>query len=124
MTLVEVRHDDALTFWYSAVRADELPVLPHRVDLEQGELILSICREPIPNTEKRIEIGSVLLQTNKREDQTHRVEIARIERSTVFQYFDQAFLDSRQLVCLAIGRSHTCDTGTLEGSTHYRHEFL
>ena len=40
MTLVEVRHDDALAFGDVTLLANELAVLPHGVDLEEGELIL------------------------------------------------------------------------------------
>ena len=41
MALVEVRHKDAMAFWYRAVDADELAVLAHRVYLMQSELVLT-----------------------------------------------------------------------------------
>lgn len=34
-------HDDTLTFRDTAVQPDETAVLPHRVDLKEGELVLT-----------------------------------------------------------------------------------
>lgn len=42
VTLVEVRHNDALALWDAPVVTDELAVFAHRVDLVQRELILLI----------------------------------------------------------------------------------
>ena len=41
VALIEVRHDNTLPFRYGTVHADELAVLPHGVNLVQGQLILS-----------------------------------------------------------------------------------
>lgn len=49
MALVEVRHDDSLTFGYGPVHANELAIFPKGVYLVQSELILCIHEcEAIP----------------------------------------------------------------------------
>jgi hypothetical protein len=40
VTLVQVCHDDALTFWDIAIMTNEFAVFAHAVDLMQRQLIL------------------------------------------------------------------------------------
>lgn len=41
MAFIQMRHDDALPFWYRSIDAHKLAIFPPRFDLVEGKLILS-----------------------------------------------------------------------------------
>ena len=53
MALVQMGHDDTLTFGYGPVHTNELAVLAHRVDLVQRQLIL---RNAVASAARRLDL--------------------------------------------------------------------
>jgi hypothetical protein len=42
MTLVQMRHHDALTLWYGPIHTNKFAIFAHGIDLKQCQLVLKI----------------------------------------------------------------------------------
>ena len=89
MTLVQVCHDDALTFWDITIMTNEFAVFTHGIDLVQRQLILWNS------------LGRLVCHAWR----AYWVEVARAEWSTVSVHFVEAFLNCREFVRLVGGMS-------------------
>ena len=110
MALVEVRHDDTLSFRYRAIDTNKLAVLPHRVDLVQSELVLNYhVVSGSLSTSCVHEMGRGYAKEQKNRNMridTYRVQITRTEGPPVLEDLVEALLHCGELVRLENGRGY------------------